>query len=68
YNLYFTPDGRSAIVVAERLQRLDFRDPQTWKLQKLVPAGEGVAAAQSFEAVHADVAAAVCRELAAAHR
>jgi DNA-binding beta-propeller fold protein YncE len=27
YNLYFTPDGRFAIVVAERLQRLDFRDP-----------------------------------------
>ena len=39
YNLYFTPDGDSAIVVAERLQRLDFRDPQTWKLQKSVPAG-----------------------------
>jgi len=39
YNLYFTPDGRSAIVVAERLQRLDFRDPRTWKLQKSVPAG-----------------------------
>jgi DNA-binding beta-propeller fold protein YncE len=27
YNLYFTPDGRFAIVVAERLQRLDFRRP-----------------------------------------
>src|SRR4029079_10706506 len=26
YNLYFTPDGRFAIVVAERLARLDFRD------------------------------------------
>jgi YVTN family beta-propeller protein len=39
YNLYFTPDGRSAIVVAERLQRLDFRDPKTWKLQTSVPAG-----------------------------
>jgi YVTN family beta-propeller protein len=39
YNLYFTPDGRSAIVVAERLQRLDFRDPRTWKLQRSVPAG-----------------------------
>jgi len=43
YNLYFTPDGRSAIVVAERLQRLDFRDPETWEMQKSVPAGcEGV--------------------------
>ncbi|MGI8945508.1 MAG: hypothetical protein ACR2GL_04620 [Thermoleophilaceae bacterium] len=39
YNLYFTPDGRSAIVVAERLQRLDFRDPETWELQQSVAAG-----------------------------
>jgi YVTN family beta-propeller protein len=34
YNLYFTPDGRYAIAVAERRQRLDFRDPQTMKLEK----------------------------------
>ncbi|HJY50265.1 MAG TPA: YncE family protein, partial [Stellaceae bacterium] len=27
YNLYFTPDGHAAIVVAERHKRLDFRDP-----------------------------------------
>lgn len=33
YNLYFTPDGKTAIVVAERRQRLDFRDPATMKLQ-----------------------------------
>jgi len=32
YNLYFTPDGSEAIVVAEALHRLDFRDPQTMKL------------------------------------
>ena len=32
YNMYFTPDGRYAIVVAERLRRLDFRDPHTFKL------------------------------------
>jgi YVTN family beta-propeller protein len=32
YNLYFTPDGRYAIVVAERMLRLDFRDPQTMHL------------------------------------
>src|SRR3954452_20244281 len=32
YNLYFTMDGRFAIVVAERLQRLDFRDAKTMKL------------------------------------
>ncbi|MEK7687181.1 MAG: hypothetical protein AAB398_02150, partial [Pseudomonadota bacterium] len=33
YNMYFTPDGRSAVVVAEALRRLDFRDPQTMRLQ-----------------------------------
>jgi len=33
YNLYFTPDGRFAIVVAERLARLDFRTPHTFKLR-----------------------------------
>lgn len=32
YNLYFTPDGRYAIVVCERLRRLDFRDAHTMKL------------------------------------
>ncbi len=37
YNLYFTPDGTKAIVVAERYNRLDFRDPKTWKLLKSVP-------------------------------
>ncbi len=37
YNLYFTPDGKYAIVVAERYERLDFRDPKTWTLVKSVP-------------------------------
>jgi len=37
YNLYFSQDGLKAIVVAERLRRLDFRDPHTWKLIKSVP-------------------------------
>lgn len=32
YNFYFTPDGSKAIVVAERLQRIGFRDPKTWEL------------------------------------
>jgi YVTN family beta-propeller protein len=32
YNLYFTPNGRYAIVVAEALQRLDFRNAQTMRL------------------------------------
>ncbi|HLQ21727.1 MAG TPA: YncE family protein [Gemmatimonadales bacterium] len=38
YNMYFTPDGRSAIVVAEALKRLDFRDPQTMTLQSSLEA------------------------------
>jgi YVTN family beta-propeller protein len=29
YNMYFTPDGKSAIVVAEADRRLDLRDPHT---------------------------------------
>src|ERR1700686_2190513 len=33
YNMYFSPDGKSAIVVGEALKRLDFRDPVTMKLQ-----------------------------------
>jgi YVTN family beta-propeller protein len=36
YNMYYTPDGRYAIVVAERLRRLDFRDPQTMKVVESV--------------------------------
>jgi DNA-binding beta-propeller fold protein YncE len=37
YNMYFTPDGQSAIVVAEESQRLDFRDPHTMALQWSLP-------------------------------
>ena len=37
YNLYFTADGSSAVVVAERLRRLDFRDPHTMRLTRSVP-------------------------------
>src|SRR4051794_2195402 len=36
YNMYFTPDGRYAIVVAERLHRLDFRNPRTFALHRSV--------------------------------
>ena len=36
YNMYFTPDGRYAIVVAERLHRLDFRDAHTFRLHRSV--------------------------------
>ena len=35
--MYFTPDGKSAIVVAEAFKRLDFRDPQTMALQSSLP-------------------------------
>jgi DNA-binding beta-propeller fold protein YncE len=34
YNMYFTPDGRYAIVVAERLAKLDFRDAHTMRMHK----------------------------------
>jgi YVTN family beta-propeller protein len=37
YNMYFTPDGKFAIVVAERENRLDFRDPQSMKLIESLP-------------------------------
>jgi YVTN family beta-propeller protein len=37
YNLYFTPDGTKAIDVVERLMRIEFRDPHTWKLLRSVP-------------------------------
>jgi DNA-binding beta-propeller fold protein YncE len=37
YNMYFTPSGRYAIVVAERLHRLDFRDAHTFKLHHSLP-------------------------------
>jgi YVTN family beta-propeller protein len=37
YNLYFTPDGRFAIVVAERRRELDFRDAKTMALVQSVP-------------------------------
>ena len=37
YNLYFTPNGRHAMVMAERLRRIDFRDPRTMALQRSLP-------------------------------
>ncbi|GBR03388.1 YVTN family beta-propeller repeat protein [Acetobacter oeni] len=40
YNMYFTPDGKSAIVVAEARKRLDFRDPHTMAMQGSVEAPE----------------------------
>ena len=44
YNMYFTPDGRWAIVVAEADRQLDFRDPHTMALHHalLTPQCAGV--------------------------
>lgn len=36
YNLYFTPDGRYAIVMAERLHEIVFRDAHTMAVHKVV--------------------------------
>ena len=40
YNMYFTPDGKEAIVVAEAFARLDFRDPHTMALKSRLEAPE----------------------------
>src|SRR5258708_13154718 len=37
YNMYFTPDGRYAIVVAEARQHLDFLDPHPFPPQHRAP-------------------------------
>ncbi len=37
YNMYFTPTGDAAIVVAEAYKRLDFRDPRTMALKSSIP-------------------------------
>lgn len=37
YNLYFTPDGKFAIVMNDVQKRFDFRDPDTMKLIESVP-------------------------------
>nr|WP_315205906.1 YncE family protein [uncultured Albidiferax sp.] len=44
YNMYFTPDGKQAIVVAEAFARLDFRDAHTMALQSSleVPECKGI--------------------------
>ena len=34
YNLYFSPDGTKAIVMAERNNQVDFYDPNSWSLIK----------------------------------
>jgi DNA-binding beta-propeller fold protein YncE len=44
YNLYFAPGGRFALVMAERLKRIDFRSPHTMRLRHTlaVPTCAGV--------------------------
>ncbi|MGA8028773.1 MAG: YncE family protein [Bryobacteraceae bacterium] len=43
YNMYYTPDGKYAVVMAEREKRIDFRDAQTMNVVNRVPVGcEGV--------------------------
>ncbi|WP_258589939.1 YncE family protein [Mesorhizobium sp. AR07] len=37
YNMYFMPDGGSAVIVDEAYRRLDFRDPQTMALKSILP-------------------------------
>jgi YVTN family beta-propeller protein len=37
YNLYFTPDGRHAVVMASLDHQLVFRDPHTMAVDKMVP-------------------------------
>jgi len=37
YNLYFTPDGKSAVVMAEQDKEIVFRDPHTMAIQQVLP-------------------------------
>ena len=37
YNLYFTPDGKFAMVISEARHRIDFRDPHTMDLVQSLP-------------------------------
>jgi YVTN family beta-propeller protein len=37
YNIYFTPDGRFAMVIAERRRRIDFRDAHDMRLIQSLP-------------------------------
>jgi YVTN family beta-propeller protein len=44
YNMYYTPDGRYAIVVQEQYKRLAFYDPHTWVLHDTlaIPSCNGI--------------------------
>src|SRR5258706_16129 len=40
YNMYFTPDGKYAISVAERMRKLVWYDPHTWQVHDETPTPE----------------------------
>src|SRR5438105_3887175 len=40
YNMYFTPDGRAAIVVAEAQRQLEFRNPHDMAFENALPVRE----------------------------
>ncbi len=44
YNMYYTPDGSAAIIVAEAYKQLELRDPQTMELRSIIkaPICEGI--------------------------
>ena len=39
YNLYFTPNGHSAIVMQEAMNTMAFYDPKSWRLQRSIVLG-----------------------------
>jgi YVTN family beta-propeller protein len=41
YNLYFTPDGKFAVVMAERRHQIVFRDPHTMAVRNTLPVNCG---------------------------
>jgi YVTN family beta-propeller protein len=41
YNLYFTPDGRYAVVMAEAMHEIVFRDPHTMAVRTVMPVNCG---------------------------
>ncbi|HEY1484728.1 MAG TPA: YncE family protein [Micromonosporaceae bacterium] len=41
YNLYFTPDGRYAVVMSEAAHQIVFRDPHTMAIRKVLPVNCG---------------------------
>ncbi|MBE3206493.1 MULTISPECIES: YncE family protein [Parafrankia] len=43
YNLYFTPDGANAMVIAEANHEIDFRDPRTFALRHSLDVGSACA-------------------------